>query len=130
MTFTPCHWCMETEDVDDVTVIHLTGKTVRLGEQHIQILDEQVQFLVERLGRRKVNLEFDNVECVASTALAKLLALHKKVQALGGRLSLCDLLPHVYEIFEMSQLDKVLDLHRSEGVLVPWDAAAEAAQTA
>ena len=38
--------------------------------------------------------------------LGKLVSLHKKTQAAGGQLTLCNLDPDIYEAFESSRLDK------------------------
>src|SRR5437660_9732934 len=81
---------LEVEDIGDVTVVNFTDKKI-LDEQNIQIIGEQLFSLVDELGRRKILLNFGNVEYLSSAALGKFITLNKKVNAAGGRLILCNI---------------------------------------
>ncbi|HXG10107.1 MAG TPA: STAS domain-containing protein [Gemmataceae bacterium] len=116
MSLQPGHWCLEAEERAGATVIRFAGRSVRLGEQHLQIVDEQLASLARNLGRREIQLDFGNVECLATTALGRLVKLHKRVQAEGGRLSLCGVSPHIYEVFEITQLTNLFDIRRLDEV--------------
>ena len=96
---------LEVEDIGDVTVVNFTDKKI-LDEQNIQIIGEQLFGLVDQDGRRKLLLNFGNVEYLSSAALGKLITLNKKLQAVGGRLILCNIDPQIYEVFEITKLDK------------------------
>ena len=56
---------LEVEDIGDLTVVYFTDKEI-LDEQNIQIVGEQLFSLVDELGRRKLVLDFGNVECLNS----------------------------------------------------------------
>ena len=43
-----------------------------------------------------------------------LIALHKKLQAVGGRLILCNIDPEIYEVFEITRLDKFFNIQKEE----------------
>src|SRR6266853_1975158 len=79
---------LEVEDIGEVTVVNFTDKKI-LDEQNIQVIGEQLFSLVDELGRRKILLNFSNVEYLSSAALGKFITLNKKVQASGGKLVLC-----------------------------------------
>jgi anti-sigma B factor antagonist len=104
---------LEVEDIGDVTVVSFTDKKI-LDEQNIQVIGEQLFGLVDDSGRTKLLLNFSNVEYMSSAALGKLITLNKKVQAAGGKLVLCNIIPQIREVFEITRLDKVLVIRGDE----------------
>jgi anti-sigma B factor antagonist len=61
-----------------VTVVNFTDRKI-LDEQNIQVIGEQLFSLVDELGRKKILLNFSNVEYLSSAALGKFITLNKKV---------------------------------------------------
>src|SRR5262245_58436747 len=104
---------LEVEDIGDVTVVNFVDKKI-LDEQNIQIIGEQLFSLVDEVGRRKLLLNFSNVEFLSSAALGKLITLHKKLQAVKGRLILCTIRPEIYEVFEITKLDRFFNIKDDE----------------
>src|SRR5438067_10734462 len=113
MSAQPRRQRLEVEDIGDVTVVNFIDKKI-LDEQNIQLIGEQLFRLVDELGRRKLLLNFGNVEYMSSAALGKLITLNKKVQAAGGRLILCNIDPQIREVFEITKLDKLFDIRNEE----------------
>jgi len=104
---------LEVEDIGDVTVVSFTDRKI-LDEQNIQIIGEQLFSLVDELGRRKLLLNFGNVEYLSSAALGKLITLNKKLSGAGGKLILCNIHPQIYEVFEITKLNKLLNIRKDE----------------
>ena len=104
---------LEVEDVGDVTVVSFVDRKI-LDEQNIQVIGEQLFKLVDDDGRRKLLLNFGNVEYLSSAALGKLITLNKKVQSAGGRLILCNIDPQIFEVFEITKLDKFFNIQKEE----------------
>ena len=104
---------LEVEDIGDVTVINFVDRKI-LDEQNIQVIGEQLFGLVDQDGRRKLLLNFGNVEYLSSAALGKLITLNKKLQGVGGRLILCNIDPQIYEVFEITKLDKFFNIQKEE----------------
>lgn len=104
---------LEVEDIGDVTVVNFIDRKI-LDEQIIQAIGEQLFSLVEEAGRRKLLLNFGNVEYLSSAALAKLITLNKKLQQAGGRLILCNIDPQIYEVFEITKLNKIFNIQSEE----------------
>jgi len=94
---------LDIEQVGDVTVVKVLPAQI-LEEQVAQSIADQLAALVEKEGCRQLVLNFANVRIMTSTMLAKLLALRKKVHALGGRLALCETNPELDEVFEALHL--------------------------
>jgi anti-sigma B factor antagonist len=104
---------LEVEDIGDVTVVNFTDRKI-LDEQNIQAIGEQLFSLVDENGRKKILLNFGNVEYLSSAALAKLITLNKKLQQAGGRLILCNIDPSIYEVFEITKLNKLFNIQPEE----------------
>src|SRR6516165_8106742 len=104
---------LEVEDIGDVTVVSFTDRKI-LDEQNIQIIGDQLFGLVDELGRKKLLLNFGNVEYMSSAALGKLITLNKKLQAVNGRLILCNIDPQIYEVFEITKLNKLFNIQKEE----------------
>jgi anti-sigma B factor antagonist len=104
---------LEVEDIGEVTVVNFTDKKI-LDEQNIQVIGEQLFSLVDELGRRKLLLNFSNVEYLSSAALGKFITLNKKVKGAGGKLILCSIDPQIYEVFEITKLDKLFNIQKDE----------------
>ena len=103
---------LEVEDIGDVTVVNFVDRKI-LDEQNIQIIGEQLFSLVDEVGRRKLLLNFGNVEYLSSAALGKLITLNKKLQSVGGRLILCNIDPQIYEVFVITKLNKLFEIHET-----------------
>src|SRR5262245_50957532 len=104
---------LEVEDIGDVTVVNFTDKKI-LDEQNISVIGEQLFSLVDDLGRRKILLNFGNVEYLSSAALGKFITLNKKVIQTGGRLILCNIDPQIYEVFEVTKLNRLFTIEKTE----------------
>src|SRR5947199_8514477 len=113
MTTQPRRRRLEVEDIGDVTVVNFTDRKI-LDEQNIQSIGEQLYGLVDEAGRRKILLNFGNVEYLSSAALAKLITLNKKLQQSGGRLILCNIDPQIREVFEITKLNKLFNIQPEE----------------
>src|SRR5260370_21256069 len=107
----PCH-LLKIENVDDIT--HVTFVPRTLDDSNVHTIGEQLYSLIDGQGRRKLQLDFSKVEVVTSAGLGKLVALHKKMLTVGGHLSLHKLRERTYEAFEVTRLDTLLDVRRSQ----------------
>jgi anti-sigma B factor antagonist len=101
------------EEVGDITVVQFVDKKI-LDEQNIQLIGDALFKLVDELGRRKLLLNFANVEFMSSAALGKLIRLHQRLHSIGGKLILCNISKSILEIFEITKLDKMLTIVKDE----------------
>jgi anti-sigma B factor antagonist len=104
---------LEVEDYNDVTIVKFTDRKI-LDEQNIQAIGEQLFSLIDEVGRHKLLLNFDNVEYLSSAALGKLITLNKKVTGVKGRLVLCNIDPQIYEVFKITNLNKLFKICEDE----------------
>jgi anti-sigma B factor antagonist len=104
---------LEVQESGDVTVVAFTDRKI-LDEQNIQSIGEQLYSLVDDAGRKKMVLNFGKVEYLSSAALGKLITLNKKIQAVGGRLALCNIDKQIMEVFDITGLKRVFKIFGDE----------------
>jgi len=102
----------EVEDTGTGTVIRFFGQKVRLSDQHMHILEEQLPRLISEFSRAEIVLNLYNVECLASTTLGCLVRLQEKLRRMGGRLCLEGITPYVRQLFLLANLQRYFDLER------------------
>jgi anti-sigma B factor antagonist len=100
---------LDIEEAGDVTIARFVDKKI-LDENNIQVIGNQLYGLVEEDGRRKIVLDFTNVEYLSSAALGKLITLNNKVKSAKGKLRLCGIRPDIYEVFAITKLNTVFDI--------------------
>jgi len=70
--------------------------------------------MVDADDRKKIVLDFSNVEYLSSAALGKLITLDKKVKSAKGKLRLCNIRPDIYEVFAITRLNKLFDIRETQ----------------
>lgn len=104
---------LDIETIGDITVAKFIDKKI-LDETNIQIIGNQLFGLIEEDNRKRIILDFSNVEYLSSAALGKLITLDKKAKAAGGKLRLCSIRPDIYEVFAITKLNKVFDIQEDQ----------------
>jgi anti-sigma B factor antagonist len=99
-----------------VTVAYFRGRDILVGEVPAKEAVEQLAHLGEGLAAGTLVLSLAGVVFLDSSALGKLVRLHKKLQAAGGKFLVCDLAPQVHESFTRTRLDQFLDLRPAESL--------------
>jgi len=97
----------------DVAVVSFNDKKI-LDEASIQELGSELFGLVEQQQGKGILLDFANVEFLSSAALGKLITLDRKVKAAKGRLKMCNIRPEIFEVFQITKLNKVFDIRKDE----------------
>jgi anti-sigma B factor antagonist len=113
MTSQPRRKRLEIEEIGDITVVNFVDKKI-LDEQNIQIIGDQLFSLVDEQAKKKILLNFSNVEFLSSAALGKLITMNRKVQGSGGKLVMCNIAKEILEVFEITRLDKLFKIYKDE----------------
>ena len=98
---------------DGVTVVHFTDAKI-IDQRNINQISAELTQMVETNGVRKMLINMENVRYLSSAVLGKLISLHKALVMNKGALRLCSIAPPIYEVFEITRLNKVFDIHKSE----------------
>ena len=102
----------DLSDIGDVTVVILMD--IRLmDELDLDDWARRLYQFVEKEHRKKIVLNFANVESCSSTAMGKLVVLHKKAKQMQAEIRLCNVRPEIYEIFAITMLNKLLPVKDS-----------------
>ncbi|MFH0963250.1 MAG: STAS domain-containing protein [Planctomycetota bacterium] len=97
----------------EVTIVTFVDKKI-LDESNIQDIGDQLFELIEKHYKIDLLLNFENVEYLSSAALGKLITLNKKVKAENGKLKLCCIRPQIYDVFKITKLNKLFEIHDTE----------------
>lgn len=95
---------------NDVQVVEFSDRKI-LEELSIREIEDQLFELVKGEGRVKLLLNFKNVEHLSSAALGMLINLEKQVSQKSGQLMLSDINPQIYEVFKITRLNKMFEIH-------------------
>jgi anti-anti-sigma factor len=103
------HLPPKVERSKDVTIITFTYDPVRNLED---VLGRELQGLTDNLDRTHLLLDFCNVDRITSVELGTLVLLHRRMNQSGGRLTLFNLNPDVFEVFVATRLETLIDICR------------------
>jgi len=98
---------------NDVAVVGFATSRI-LDQSNVQQLGEELDEVVDKHKLSKIVINFHNIHYMSSAVMGKLVSLHKKVKGAGGQLKLCNILPNIYEIFEIMRFNKLFDICESE----------------
>src|SRR5207249_3696292 len=101
---------LHVDAVSGVTVIRLAEDALR--EANVGQTGKRLFRLADDLGPRGLQLDLAAVQFLTSIGLGLLVALHKRVAAAGGRLTLTGVCPLVFEVIEVTRLTQLLDVRR------------------
>jgi anti-anti-sigma factor len=104
------------EEQGDTTVVTFTDPQL-VEERKILALGDELTRVVEQAAGRTVVLNFDRVDYLSSHLLAKIVRLHQKMVAGGGKLILVGLKPEIHENLLTTNLHKVLNVRSRDEVL-------------
>lgn len=105
---------LEVEDVGDTTRVIFLDRKI-MTKENVETIGENLFFLVDELGKKKIILDFQNVECLSTIIFGKFCTLQKKVNNVaGGKLVLCSIDGDIYEVFEVTKLNKLFAIAKDE----------------
>ena len=102
---------LEVEPTQGGVLARLTDCEL-LDEDSTPGIKDQLFRLAEGMGPSVMLLDLGEVRFVSSTALGMIVSLHKVLKSQGGRLTLCDVNEHLLELFEVTQLTRLLDIRQ------------------
>ena len=99
-------------EVDDVTQIEFVDRNI-LEEANIQQIGEEIAAIIDAQAVPKILLSFENVEHLSSAALGTLITVNTKIKQKGGQLRLSNIDKQIYEVFVITKLNKLFQIHDS-----------------
>lgn len=96
----------------DVTVVEFVDRNI-LDEANIQQIGEEVTQLVNAEPNPKILISFKSVDHLSSAALGTLITVNRRVADRSGQLRLANIDPQIFEVFKITKLDKLFQIHES-----------------
>lgn len=100
---------MTTEIFGDVLVAHTPEE---LTDETIPAVQNTIEEAVTA-GRCKIVLQMDRSDAFDSAGLTALFDMQDQLRSEGGRLAICGLRDHGQKVFEITRMDRWLDLYDS-----------------
>ena len=97
---------------DGICFVEFNDRKI-LEELAINQIGQELANLVDEHKPINLLLNFKNVEHLSSAALGMLITVNKRVSEQKGRLKLSDIKPQIFEVFKITSLHKVFDIHDS-----------------
>ncbi len=97
---------------DGVTHVEFIDRSI-LDEGNIQLIGEQLAGLVDAESPPRIVISFANVDHLSSAALGTLITINNRVKARHGSLRLADIDPQIYEVFVITRLNRLFQIHET-----------------
>ncbi len=97
-------------DDNGVTRVEFLDRNI-LEEAYIQTIGTEIGQLIDKSANPKILISFRNVEHLSSAALGTLITINNKIKEKGGQLRLSDIDARVYEIFLITKLNMLFQIH-------------------
>jgi len=104
---------IEVSDSASVSVVRFLDQKI-IDPEAIQELGQELFDLVEKDDRKKLVLNFSNVEFLSSAALGKLITFEKKSKRNDSQLILTNISPEIFQVFAITNLDKLFQIKDTE----------------
>ena len=103
---------LRIQSIEGVTQVEFIDRNI-LDEANIQAIADEISALIDGSSTPNLLLSFSNVDHLSSAALGALITINNKVKAKGGALRLANIDPQIYEVFMITRLNKLFDIHET-----------------
>ena len=99
----------------EITQVSFVDRNI-LDEANIQQIGDEITALIDKSSNPRILISFANVEHLSSAALGTLITINNRVREKGGQLRLSNIDPQIYEVFVITKLNKLFQIHESNEV--------------
>ena len=101
---------LRVAEQDGITRIEFVDRNI-LDEANIQQIGDEISQIIDELESPRLLISFENVDHLSSAALGTLITINNKVRGRNGQLQLSDIDPQIYEVFVITKLNKLFQIH-------------------
>lgn len=111
---------LQVEAAEGIARVNILDRAI-IQDHDIQQIGQELDNLI-RGGQSRIIVDFGNVKHMSSQAVGILLQAQKRCKAVGGLLKLCNPNPEVAEIFKITNLPRVIEIHPDDdrALQSPW----------
>lgn len=84
-----------------------------LDEANIQLIGEEITQIINQEPKPKLLVDFTDVDHLSSAALGTLITVNNKIRTLQGQLRLANIDPQIYQVFVITKLNKLFEIHET-----------------
>ena len=103
---------LRIQNIEGVHQVEFIDRNI-LDEATIQAIGDEISALIESVATPPLLQSFSNVDHLSSAALGALITINNKVKAKGGVLRLANIDPQIYEVFMITRLNKLFEIHET-----------------
>ncbi len=103
---------LRVEQQDGVTRIEFVDRNI-LDEANIQQIGEEITQIIDAATQPRILISFENVDHLSSAALGTLITINNKIREKDGKLRLADIDRQIYEVFVITKLNKLFEIHET-----------------
>ncbi len=93
----------------DVKVVEFTNNKI-IDEANISEIEQILVALIDEKAQPKLLLDFATVDHLSSAALGMLININNRIKLKNGQLRLTNIKPQIYEVFVITQLNKLFKI--------------------
>ncbi len=98
--------------IDEVTQVEFIDRNI-LDEANIQAISDEISGLIDNTSTPQILINFANVDHLSSAALGALITINNKTNEKDGTLRLANIDPQIYEVFVITRLNKLFNIHET-----------------
>jgi anti-sigma B factor antagonist len=98
--------------IDGITQIEFIDRNI-LDEANIQSIEREILGIADGTPKPRIVVNFTGVEHLSSAALGMLITVNNRVRSRSGQLRLAAIDPQIYEVFVITQMNKLFGIHPS-----------------
>lgn len=95
-----------------VTCVEFIDRNI-LDEANIQAIGDEISGLIDSEAEPKLLISFRNVDHLSSAALGTLITINNRIKEKGGQLRLADIDAQIYEVFVITRLNRLFEIHET-----------------
>jgi anti-sigma B factor antagonist len=103
---------IRVKTIDQIVHVEFIDRNI-LDEANIKLIEEDIVKLIESATQPKMVISFADVEHLSSAALGTLITVNNKIKARSGKLRLANIDPQILEVFVITRLNKLFEIHPS-----------------
>lgn len=96
----------------DIRIVEFTNSKI-IDELNIAEIGAALTSIIDEAPNPKLLLDFGQVDHLSSAALGMLINANGRIKAKNGQLRLANIKPQIFEVFKITQLNKLFHIHPS-----------------
>lgn len=101
---------LRVKQLQEVVQVEFIDRNI-LDEANIQQIGEEITGIIDGQPSPKLLISFANVDHLSSAALGTLITVNNRIKNRKGQLRLSNIDPQIYEVFKITKLDKLFQIH-------------------